>query len=91
LPSQQDQSQTQDQTERERWRGDTGAGERGTLVGIERKMSRWGLAAIAVLVAATALFVAAEAQQGHQTERISGEGPCSFDRHTLSVSTTRIA
>jgi hypothetical protein len=36
-------------------------------------MSRWGLAAIAVLAAA-ALFIAAEAQQGH-TERISGEGP----------------
>ncbi|KAK1669391.1 hypothetical protein QYE76_057550 [Lolium multiflorum] len=35
-------------------------------------MSRWGLAAIAVLAAAAALFIAAEAQQGHQTERISG-------------------
>jgi hypothetical protein len=90
LPSQQDQSQT----EREgAWRGlgDTGAGERGTLVGIEEKMARWGLAAIAVLAAA-ALFFAAEAQQGHQTERISGKGLVFFyffDGHSLSLSATR--
>jgi hypothetical protein len=47
-------------------------------VGIEEKrMARWVLAALAVLAAA-ALFVAAEAQQGHQTERISGEGALFF-------------
>lgn len=44
-------------------------------------MARRVLVAIAVLAATAALFVAAEAQQaaaqqGHQTERISGEGPC---------------
>ena len=59
-------------------------------MGIEEKMARWVLAAVAVLAAA-ALFVAAEAQQGHQTERISGEGPCFSDRHILSVSATRTA
>jgi hypothetical protein len=53
---------------------------RKSLVGrgrIQKKMRRWVLA-IAILAAASAaaLFIGAEAQavqQGHQTERISGE------------------
>jgi hypothetical protein len=49
---------------------------------IEKKMRRWVLA-IAILAAALLLGAEAQAvQQGHQTERISGEGPffslCSF-------------
>jgi hypothetical protein len=56
-----------------------GVGKR--LAGIER-MRRWVLP-IAILAAASvaALFLGAEAQsvqQGHQTERIAGEGPCVF-------------
>jgi hypothetical protein len=69
----------------------TGVGKR--LAGIE-KMRRWVLP-IAILAAASvaALFLGAEAQsvqQGHQTERISGEGPCVFVSILLLVFDSHI-
>jgi len=59
-----------------------GEGACGLVRRIEKKMRR---RALAIAILAAVLFLGAEAQavqQGHQTERISGEGPfffmCSF-------------
>jgi hypothetical protein len=69
-------------TERERERvGESSAGKR--LAGIE-KMKGWWVLPISILsvASAAALLLGAEAQsvqQGHQAERISGEGPLLAD------------